>query len=336
MKKILVIRFGALGDLCLLTWALSHWAKSAPDSQVTLVTKAAWAPLMKNIPGIHHIITLPQDQPGALLSLAQNLRAQNFDFIVDAHNVMRSHLLLMLMGRRSTTRLKKSTTARLQLLGFRKNHASLEQTMNDRFVALFAPLGSVVESESSPPLYHFRKTSPEKSSPIGLAPGAQWESKRWPVEFFATLLQEFRRQNSRPVRIFLGPQEEQWYPSSPLAKIAEDLEDVEVVRGRDLTAVARLLAGCSLLVTNDSGLLHLAEATGTPVLAFFGPTVRQFGYFPRLPLSQTLEVAMECRPCSRNGKRKCHRGDLACLRSLSPENASKELNRMLQELETSS
>jgi heptosyltransferase-2 len=68
-----------------------------------------------------------------------------------------------------------------------------------------------------------------------------------------------------------------------------------------------------VVVTNDSGLLHLSEAVGTPVVALFGPTVREFGYFPRLGASAALEVPLECRPCSRNGKRPCHRGDLACL-----------------------
>ncbi len=80
--------------------------------------------------------------------------------------------------------------------------------------------------------------------------------------------------------------------------------------------------------TNDSGLLHLAEAAGTPVLAFFGPTVRQFGYFPCLDDSEVLEVELDCRPCSRNGKRPCHREDLACLREITPDRAKPWLNRM--------
>jgi ADP-heptose:LPS heptosyltransferase len=65
--------------------------------------------------------------------------------------------------------------------------------------------------------------------------------------------------------------------------------------------------------------MHLAEATGTPVVALFGPTVRAFGYYPQLPPSIALEVDdLDCRPCSRNGKRPCWRGDLACLTRLEP------------------
>jgi ADP-heptose:LPS heptosyltransferase len=89
-----------------------------------------------------------------------------------------------------------------------------------------------------------------------------------------------------------------------------------VISDCPLPDVAGELARCSLLATNDSGLMHLAEAVGTPVVALFGPTVRQWGFFPRLPGSVVVETPLECRPCSRNGKRECHRGDLACLQHI--------------------
>ena len=60
------------------------------------------------------------------------------------------------------------------------------------------------------------------------------------------------------------------------------------------------------------------RAVGTPVVALFGPTVREFGYFPLLPTSRVLQSDLACRPCSRNGKRACHRGDLACLVGIAP------------------
>jgi ADP-heptose:LPS heptosyltransferase len=119
------------------------------------------------------------------------------------------------------------------------------------------------------------------------------------------------------VRLFLGPQEESWYRGGPLAAAAT-AAGAEVVRGLPLPEVAARLAGCAALVTNDSGLLHLAEAVGTPVVALFGPTVRAFGYAPHLPASRLLETDLDCRPCSRNGKRPCRRGDLACLERLDP------------------
>jgi heptosyltransferase-2 len=94
---------------------------------------------------------------------------------------------------------------------------------------------------------------------------------------------------------------------------------------------AAVLKWCRALVTNDSAPLHLAEAVGTPAIAFFGPTVREFGYFPRLPASRALETALPCRPCSRNGKRACPYGTKECLTSIEPSVALEALFQALGE-----
>ena len=96
---------------------------------------------------------------------------------------------------------------------------------------------------------------------------------------------------------------------------------------------AAVLKRCAALVTNDSAPLHLAESVGTPVVAFFGPTVREFGYFPRLPRSRALEVSLRCRPCSRNGARRCPYGTKECLAAIPPERAMEELAPLLDERE---
>ncbi len=338
MRQILIIRFGALGDLCLLAWSISRWVRraGANNQQVTLVTKAAFAPLMEKMHGIDRVIPLPEGDLGELRLLAKQLRAENFDTIIDGHNILRGHLLLMLMGRRASSRLEKDTTARLALLGFNKKHQSLKQTMGDRFDALFHSLTPENLGKSSPPLSHLRPDPTERFFVLGLAPGAQWDSKRWPEEYYAELLENFCRNNRHPVRIFIGPREEKWFTGGRLRSACNELPQVEIIQGKSLIQVAGSLAQCSLVITNDSGLLHMSEAVGTPVLAFFGPTVREFGYFPRLPGSRVLEVEMSCRPCSRNGKKACHREDLACLHGINSDQASQTLARMMEDLEPAS
>ncbi len=338
MKQILIIRFGALGDLCLLAWSLSRFAQSqeATGCQITLVTKAAFAPLMENVHGIDRVIALPTGGVNQLRQLAVLLRSQKFDTIVDAHNILRSHLLLMLMGRRPIVQLKKHTTARLALLGLRKSHRHLNTTMSQRFDALFDPLVAALAPEFPAPLAGLKILNPDSPPPLGLAPGAQWNSKRWPEENFADIVQNICQENDTPVCIFIGPKEVGWFSESRLAMVAAKHQQVEVIQDRPLVEVASLLAECSLVLTNDSGLLHVAEAVGTPVLAFFGPTVKQFGYFPRLPGSRVMEVALDCRPCSRNGKRECHRGDLACLERIEPVLVLETLTQMPQASESSS
>ncbi len=336
MQRTLVIRFGSLGDLCICGWFLAGLADARPDLEIVLVTKKSFAPLAERMRGVARVEPLDGQGRAAIDAVAVRLSERRpFDAVIDAHSVLRSLLLTRRLGRRPDAKLAKDTAARLRLLleqrlrgrgsgPFRGAPASgpLTRRMIDRFDALAAAApGGAVEAPGArlladrgpAPLARLR---PQDGIPrLGLAPGAQWETKRWPESRWADLLNGFRDRTSAPVRIFLGPRET-WFDDGPLARAAEASPGIEIIRERSLPEVASALAGCSRVVTNDSGMLHLAEAAGTPVTALFGPTVRAFGYFPLLPTSRVLEAELPCRPCSRNGKRACHRGDLACLTAI--------------------
>lgn len=330
MQNILVIRFSSLGDLCLLGWSLARLAGSpgGKPRRVVLVTKPAFAPLMAQMRGIDEVAALDEPGLGGLWGLAKTLRSTRWDAVIDAHGVLRSQGLLMFMGRRPERRINKDTTRRLAMLRGITASGLDQRTMRQRFDEVMADLESGGNPHQTAPLSHLRPTTTPEGGILGLAPGAQWATKRWPQEYFAALLHEFRTGRQVPVRVFLGPREEDWFAGSDLAAACADLPEIEIIRQQPLPEVATRLAECTALVTNDSGLLHLAEAAGTPVLAFFGPTVRHFGYFPCLPGSEVLEVELDCRPCSRNGKRPCHREDLACLREITPDRAKPWLDRM--------
>jgi len=320
VQRILVIRFGSLGDLILLCWSLARLAQIPDRTQrkVTLVTKGAFAELAARCTGIDEVVPLAGSGAGATHDLASRLRGVPWTRIVDAHNILRGHLLLALLGRRPDVRLDKDTAARLALLWWKKSSPRLERSLRDRFDALFTRLfPAVAEAPVTQPLTPGPIPSDEPI--LGIAPGAMWPTKRWPETKFTELLQLLRQRRETPIRIFLGPREKAWFDGSSLARFAEDDARTTVWRNRSLVDVAAGLAECACLVTNDSGLLHLAEAVGTPVVALFGPTVRQFGYFPCLPDSQVKEIDIDCRPCSRTGKRACRRGDLACLTAITPD-----------------
>ena len=342
MPRLLVIRFGALGDLCLLAWSLAALATNDTSRpRVTLVTKAAFADLFGRVPGVDEVVPLAGSRPADLLDLARRLRTSSFDHMIDAHNNLRSRMLLLLLGKRPQRRLAKDTAARLAFLLRRRRAAALDRTMRNRFDELLqvwlphhghadpgeggANRREVGLLHASPPLSGLAVTARPETEILGIAPGAHWDTKRWPESHFCAFLRLFREVSSAPVRLFVGPREESWFPGGALARLTTDLGGVTVWRQRSLVELAAGLSECATLVTNDSGLLHLAEAVGTPVVALFGPTVAEFGYFPSLPASRTLQVELECRPCSRNGKRPCHRHDLACLVQITPEQLLTEL-----------
>jgi heptosyltransferase-2 len=151
---------------------------------------------------------------------------------------------------------------------------------------------------------------------VSIAAGSKWPTKQWGLDKFVELTR--RLIEDRDIHIVLHGN-------------TEERRDAEVIVGLFPGRVTNLAGHVGILesaaviersavfVGNDSGLMHLSEAVGTPVVALFGPTVEQFGYFPSLPSSKVVERALPCRPCSRNGRRPCPRGSQECLVGLATE-----------------
>jgi heptosyltransferase-2 len=73
------------------------------------------------------------------------------------------------------------------------------------------------------------------------------------------------------------------------------------------------------LISGDTGVMHMATGVGTPVVALFGPTVRQFGFFPYRSPASVVELKLPCRPCSAHGTRRCPLGHHHCMRQIVPD-----------------
>jgi heptosyltransferase-2 len=93
-----------------------------------------------------------------------------------------------------------------------------------------------------------------------------------------------------------------------------------------LQETGAVIRRAEVLVSGDTGLMHMATGVGTPVVALFGPTVRQFGFFPyNAEHSSVVQLELACRPCSAQGGRACPLGHHRCLRAIAPEDVFERL-----------
>ncbi|HJS47025.1 MAG TPA: glycosyltransferase family 9 protein, partial [Gemmatimonadales bacterium] len=95
-----------------------------------------------------------------------------------------------------------------------------------------------------------------------------------------------------------------------------------------LQGTGALLAAAAAAAAGDTGVMHMATAVGTPVVALFGPTVRQFGFFPYRARALVLERELSCRPCTFHGSARCPLGHHRCLRDISPEEVARGVEGM--------
>ena len=143
-----------------------------------------------------------------------------------------------------------------------------------------------------------------------LAPGAAHATKRWPATHWDQLAALLRAAGMAPV-LLGGPGDRSL--GAELAGTA-----VSAVGEFSLQETGALLARARVLVSNDTGVMHMATGVGTPVVALFGPTVAAFGFFPYNARATVLQRDLDCRPCSAMGSARCPMGHHRCLVDISP------------------
>ena len=331
---ILLLRFSSLGDLVLLTALVEALRTGLPRMKIHLVTKSRYRTLFEGDPRIARISTLGGGSAGRLAGLWRELSGVRYGILIDAHGVTRSTLLYCALRARRRLRIDKDQTRKALLLLFRRAPRRRSVTMRERYLDLARRLG--IACGGAMPRLVLQPAARERAradfaaaglcgrTVVALAPGARWPAKRWPVERFARLARLLRGKGYGIVTVGDEPEREACRVAASAAPGGLNLCGTRSVAE---TAAALELAGA--LVTNDSAPLHIAEAVGTPVVALFGPTVREFGYFPLLPASTALETELDCRPCSRNGSRPCRRERLECLEAIEPEAVAEAVARVL-------
>jgi heptosyltransferase-2 len=314
LAKISVIRFGALGDCILLCPFLDHLKKSS-GAEITVVTKRAFVELFSAARGVDRIVAI--ERGSGLRGLRQVVQAHRGDdlTVVDAHSSLRSRLVSAGLGG-AGVRLRKFYLGRLGLTILKRRC---------RIPSVVERYGELGESLGLPPLASrvggidlpvpARKKADAlldgvRREIVCIAPGSRWPMKRWAVENYAELARRIAFELDYHVAL-LGDA----LDAAETARIARGLSDrVTDLAGRTgILETAAVIGRSVLFIGNDSGLMHLAEAVGVPVIALFGPTVEAFGYYPSLPRSKVIERSIPCRPCSRNGRRPCPRGTQECL-----------------------
>lgn len=316
--KVLLIRLSSLGDVILATAAVEALREDRGDVEVHVLTKPAFREVFQGNPGVARLVEWEPAQ--GLTTLSQTLRAERYDWIVDLHANLRTHLLRLLVpGPRWTLYSKGSLRRRIGVaLGSRRLLG--EAHVVDRYLVAMKPLG--VRPLRRPPRVH--PGDPEQSRArfllsqagwregepvVVLAPAARWSTKAWPEGHWRELVRDLSGPARDAFPVLVGSTEDR----ELCLRILDGERGANLAGKTSVLETAAVLEEARVLVTNDSAPLHLANSVGTPVVALFGPTVRGFGFYPLGPRDVVLEQALGCRPCSLHGGERCREGHHRCL-----------------------
>jgi heptosyltransferase-2 len=152
---------------------------------------------------------------------------------------------------------------------------------------------------------------------VVIAPGSKWVTKRWPVDYYNSLIEKL---TARPISIVLvGDEQDRKLAIKPV-------ETVLNLMGRTtLLELAELLRRSDLLISNDSAPIHIASAFDIYILAIFGPTTRDLGFFPYSRNSTVIEHHdLSCRPCGLHGGNRCPKKHFRCMLEITPQRVYEE------------
>jgi heptosyltransferase-2 len=331
MRNILVIRFSSLGDIVLTLPVIQALRDAYPDARIRVSVKEQYASLFAGSRLVDQVLPLASRGEhrgfGGLRRYAEQIRRIRPDLIVDLHGSARSRLLSYLLPDARVLRVPLQHFRRQALVRFKRPVLGYPGHMVERYLAvlesLAIPRGNrrprLTASEGGENEARVLLESwgvRERSGFIILAPGAGRKSKRWSGEHFAELARRLAEDHQRPVAV-IGSSDEAGLVNQIVGMAGSPR--VFPHPSSDLMVQAALLARASGLVTNDSGLMHLAVAVGAPVVAIFGSTTPSLGFYPLGEADRILSIPLDCRPCSLHGLDTCPRGDLACLEGISPD-----------------
>ncbi len=321
--RILLVRLSSLGDVILTTPLLRAIRTRHPDAEIAYLTRPAFAPLLADHPARPDVLTF-NPATESLRQLADRLRPRQFTHLLDLHGVTRT-LMLRALLRGNWRGYSKRRLARWTLVHLKRNLYRDNVPEPERFFEAARELDVVpdgrpaevgIAADASSRAAGWLASRALGSRPmVAVAPGAAHQTKRWPVDYWERLVQ-LLTDTGFDVAVLTGAD----YAAAGAAIAAAGGSNAASTAGAlGLQETAAICRSSSVVVAGDTGLMHLATAVGAPVVAFFGPTVRAFGFFPYRARTAILERELACRPCSAQGGPRCPLGHHHCLREITPD-----------------
>lgn len=324
LHTVLVLRLSSIGDIILTTPFLRAFKRRHPDCALHYVVRIEYAELLRDNPFIDRLITVDVTEGRrGLEALNLSLNAVHYNAVFDLHNHLRTRIVRNGLSA-NMHHVNKRSLRRLLLVGLHANFYGPVVPVSERYIETAARYGVHADADG-PELFlssetrhaveqRFRLDGVDSSRALlGLCPGARHFTKRWPRERYAALAGALVERGQQV--LLFGAKEDAGLRDALPAHVRPAV--FEYCGEFSLLETAAAMEHCTAVVANDSGLMHLATAVRRPVVALFGSTVREFGFFPYNSPASVLEVQdLACRPCTFIGRASCPRGHFRCMRAI--------------------
>lgn len=327
--RFLIVRFSSIGDIVLTTPVIRCLKQQVPGCTIHFVTKSQYATIVYNNPNVDKVIELNDNWD----EMIKTLKQENYDYVIDLHHNLRTLRLKKALGVKAFSFNKLNIQK--WLLTAAKINAMPNIHIVDRYMATVKSLG--VQNDGKGLDYFIPELDEVSQSDIpsshlfgyiGLVIGAAHNTKKMPVE----KLQEFCSKLNYPI-ILLGGKEDKFIGD---AIVATNPGHVYNSCGKfRLNESADLVRKAKLIITHDTGLMHIAAAFKKSIISIWGNTVPAFGMTPYYGNIQVANAIFQinnlnCRPCTKIGYDACPKKHFKCMQQQNIDSIIDTANRMLR------
>ncbi len=320
MKKVLIIRFSSIGDIILTTLVL-RCIKQQLGVEVHYLTKKYFSGLLQHNPNVDVVHCIDKEIGAELI---EKLKAEQFDFIVDLHGNWRSLRIKKALG------VPSKTFAKLNLQKWLFIHLGIDlmprQHLVDRYMDTVAHLGVSCDHRG---LDYF--IPPETSVDLDLnKPFIAWSigGSFTPKKLATAQVADVCNKIHIPVYLLGGPKE---VGEGQAIVVACGKRNVKSFCGKlSLDQTALLIKKSKLLLSNDTGLMHIGAAFKKTIISFWGCTKPSLGFAPYAAASDSVEILSNIskRPCSKHGK-SCKHKSRGCIKYIDSKDIEKAVLKLL-------
>ena len=322
--KILIIRLSSLGDIVLTQPVVKILRQVYPNAKIDFLTKKQFVDLVQAFGDADNILVWENEIRRDFKNLLK-LR-KNYDIVIDLHSKLNTFIIKKILQAPKTVTYQKKHLLRLAIIK-KITKKKIDSTVELYFSAL-AKLG--IKTELIFPELFVREKYDFKlgnSKKILIFPGALHRTKMYPPEQFSRFI------DSVPAKwnckfIVAGSENEK-----EICDKLVSLTKSEIINLCGKLSVSELLAvinSADVVISNDSGPMHIAAALKKPQIAIFGATHPALGFAPLNQKAVVLAANIPCQPCSLHGTEKCPKQHFKCMKMISPDMLKKNLNILLQ------
>ena len=328
-KKILVLRMSGVGDVLWTTPFLANLRMGYPSARISYVVRDFCAPVLFNNPDIDQLEVFKKGSLSNQISFLKRLRDAGYDLTIDLVGTPRTAIQSVVSG--AANRIGFDFGYRRyfynHLLNARAANYGHEVEFNLSVLDYLEIPASrkdlvfnLTDEEKKYQHDIYRSLALDEGRVIGLIPTGGWACKRWPIDNYIAVAKALSSDPNNKILIFWGNPSE----GADAKIILSACPSSKLIPRTSLRQMAALLAGCDLIIGNDSGPLHIATASKVPVISFYGPTVPS----SQGPWGQGHVVfqdkQLDCLGCNRMD---CP--DPKCMAGIHPDRVIKEAERLL-------